>query len=427
MLKHPILRALAGYLFFRAYTAPADVPEPQRPPNFIVVLCDDFGYNDLGAQTYPSPTNYYPHAGPPTNFPYTDPDIPQPNHARLLTPVIDGMAAQGARLTSFYASPLCSPSRACLMTGSYHPRVGVNNVFWGHTNGGLGTREVTLPEQLKERGYATAMVGKWHLGYYTGAANPMQLWPTRHGFDECLAVPHSNDMPGYPLIDGETVLDADFQTPSEQAQLTWRYTERALDFIERNRTRPFFLYIAHTMPHVPTYPSDSTYTNADGTTWPKFQGASGVSWYYDIAMELDHSMGRLLDRLQALGLDDNTLVIFTSDNGPWLSKSNPNTTNNAVGSAYPLRDGKHTTFGGGVRVPFIARWPGHIPAGLESDEVCGLIDLLPTLAGLAGAAPPTDRVIDGADMWPLLSGAPGAVSPREAHYIYQGRAARSRP
>ena len=394
-------------------------------PNIIVILMDDLGYNDVGVQTYPSTSNYYPNSGPTPqpNLPSPDPDIPPPNQARLLTPQLDSLAAQGLRMTSFHSSPQCSPTRASLLTGRYDRRVDINIVFFPHTASGLNTREVTLPEALREQGYATGMIGKWHLGYYTSAANPFQLMPTRHGFEEFLGAPHSNDMWPYPLIEDETVLDPDFSPPSKMAQLTWRYTERALDFIQRKTAagKPFFLYLAHTMPHIPVYPSDQTYSNADGTTWPMFLGSSGISSYYDVVKEVDHSIGRIVAKLDALGIATNTIVIFTSDNGPWLNFSSTaiNTNKNSVGSAYPLRDSKMTTWEGSCRVPFIVRWPGRIPPGTVAGETAGMVDLFPTLVGLAGGLRPTDRTLDGINLWPLWSNEPGWQSPRTSYALFE--------
>ncbi|MDA0767256.1 MAG: sulfatase-like hydrolase/transferase [Verrucomicrobia bacterium] len=409
----------AGSAYYRIEEAPA----PR--PNIVVILMDDLGYNDIGVQTWPSTTNYYPNSGPTPkpNIASPDPDIPEPNEARLLTPKIDAMAAQGIRLTSFYASSKCSPTRASLMTGRYDRRVDVNYVFWpdGRNGGGLNTHEITLPEALREAGYATSLVGKWHLGYQIAAHSPFQLMPRRHGYEEFYGLPHSNGMTDLALIENETVLDPDFSTPGEQAQLTWRYTERALEFINRQTAAdtPFFLVLSHTMPHIPVYPSDQTYANSDGSTWPQFAGASGVSSYYDIVMETDHSVDRILSRLSALGIDDETIVIFTSDNGPWLRLSPMDLLAQSVGSAYPLRDSKLTTWEGGCRVPFIARWPGVIPAGVVSDETVGMVDLFPTIVGLAGGSRPHDRTLDGVNLLPLLTNEAGWTQPRDQYALFE--------
>ncbi len=408
-------------IFFALLRLPAD-PVPR--PNMIFILMDDFGYNDLGVQSYPDPTNCYPDAGPSPKLDIAtiDPDIPSPNQARLLTPVLDQMAASGLRLTSFHSSSSCSPSRASLMTGRYDRRVSINSVFFPDNSTGLNTQEVTLPELLRECGYNTAMVGKWHLGYCVTAANPMQYLPCRHGFQEFFGVPHSNDMSDFALIENERIIDPDFRSSGKQTQLIWRYTEWALEYIQRktaSRT-PFFLYLANSMPHIPTYPSDREFLNADGTEWPKFQGSSGVNWYYDVIKEVDHSVGRILAKLADLDIENNTIVIFTSDNGPWVRFSNINCEQNSVGCAYPLRNSKGTTWEGGCRVPFLVRWPGHIPSNRVSDEITGLVDILPTLVGLAGGSAPDDRVIDGIDLWPLWFDEPGWVSPRSSYALFSG-------
>ncbi len=392
-------------------------------PNIILIFMDDMGYNDVGALTYPAPPNQYPVSGPAPQPGYPDPDIPAPNHARFLTPNIDSLAAEGLMMPQFYATTLCSPSRAALLTGRYSKRVSVNQVFFPSGSGeavkGLNTTEVTLPEILRERGYATGMIGKWHLGYVPAAHDRFQMMPTRHGFMEFFGSPHSNDMASFDLIRGETIVEADFNSPTEQAQLTWRYTEEALDFIQRRSAgnKPFFLWLAHIMTHIPCWPSDREFTNADGTIWPKFQGSSGVSHYYDIVKEVDHSVGRVLAKLDELDIADDTLVIFTSDNGPWLRLGSPNLTDRSVGCAYPLRDGKFSTWEGGVRVPLLARWPGKItPGTIINDQVGAITDFLPTLTGLAGATPPSGRVIDGIDLWPVWSGQSAAVSRSFAHF-----------
>lgn len=370
---------------------------------------DDLGYNDIGVQTYSQPTPQDLNLEPKPNYGAgnTDPAIPAPNKARFLTPAIDSLAAEGLRMTSFYAASLCSPSRASLLCGRYDRRVSITKVFFPTDADGLSTREVTLPEALRQNGYATAMVGKWHLGYNPSAASPFQMMPTRHGFQEFFGVPHSNDMANFSLMENEMIVEQDFSSPAQQAQITWRYTEKALDFIQRKSAaeQPFFLYLAQSMPHIPCFPSDRTYVNADGSGWPKFHGQTGISNYYDVMKEIDHSVRRILTKLTELGIDDETLVVFTSDNGPWLNLSNINRAERSIGSAYPLKDGKFTTWEGGVRVPFFARWPGHIPAGCVTAEVGGLVDLLPTFLGLAGGRIPADRTIDGVNLWPLWSGA----------------------
>ncbi|WP_372795770.1 sulfatase-like hydrolase/transferase, partial [Pontiella sp.] len=390
------------------------------PPNIVLIFMDDLGYNDIGAFTYPDPPNQYPVSGPTPNPGGSDADIPEPNAAYGMTPRIDSLADAGMQMTQFYASSRCSSSRASLMTGRYDTRTGVTAVFYPNHSTGLSTTEVTMPDLLRQEGYATAMIGKWHLGYNPDKHNPYQMMPVRQGFHEFYGFPHSNDMNDLHLIRDETVEEADFDSATEQAQITWRYTEAAIDFIQRasGEDKPFFLYMAHSMTHRPTWPSDREYTNADGSVWPKFQGTSGVSYYYDVVREVDHSTGRIMDKLEELGLTDNTVVIFTSDNGPWTRLSGMNLTSYAVGSAYPLRDGKGTTWEGGCRVPFLVKWPGHIPAGAVSGEITGLIDLLPTFVELAGGDLPTDRTIDGIDLSDLWSGESGWTSPRSSYALF---------
>ncbi|MDF7823636.1 sulfatase-like hydrolase/transferase [Pontiellaceae bacterium B12227] len=407
-----------------AFAAQGAVIDIDGPPNIVLIFMDDLGYNDIGAFTCPDPPNQYPVSGPAPKPGGSDVDLPDPNEAYGLTPRIDSLAEGGMKMTQFYASSRCSSARASLMTGRYDARTGVNAVFYPNHSTGLSTTEVTIPELLRQSGYATAMIGKWHLGYNPNRHNPYQMMPVRHGFHEFLGYPHSNDMNSLNLIRNETIEEADFSSAAEQAQITWRYTEAALDFIQRasGADKPFYLYLAHTMTHRPTWPSDREYTNADGTIWPKFQGISGVSYYYDVVKEVDHSTGRILDKLEELGIDDNTLVIFTSDNGPWTRLSGVNLTSYAVGSAYPLRDGKGTTWEGGCRVPFVAQWPNAIPSGTESGEITGLVDLLPTFVKLAGGELPTDRTIDGIDLSGLWTGESGWSFSRSAYALFNNGA-----
>ncbi len=345
-----------------------------RPPNFVIVFADDLGYGDLGC--YGSRT--------------------------LRTPNLDRLAREGARFTDFYvAQAVCSASRAALLTGCYPNRIGIFGALGPKDRHGISNREQTIAEVLKPKGYATALFGKWHLGHH-----PTFL-PTRHGFDTYFGLPYSNDMwprhptaryPDLPLIEGEKTVALN----PDQSLLTTQYTERAVRFIADNKDRPFFLYVAHNMPHVPLHVS------------AKFQGKSGQGLYGDVIREVDWSVGQILDALKEQGLDGRTLVIFTSDNGPWLSYGKH------AGSAGPLREGKGTTWEGGQREPCLMRWPGHIPAGLVCREPAMTIDILPTLARFAGA--PLPRLpIDGKDIRPLLSGQPGARSPHEALYFYWDR------
>jgi arylsulfatase A-like enzyme len=348
---------------------------PQRHPNFIIILHDDLGYGDTG---------------------------PFGNRTHR-TPNLNRMAAEGIKLTSFYvASGLCTPSRAALMTGSYPRRVGmhVNSkkyfVLVPGDQSGLNPTEVTLPEMLKARGYATGAIGKWHLG------DQAPFLPVRHGFDYYFGIPYSNDMgrhypdwgfPPLPLMRNEAVIE----TEPDQNRLTARFTEQAIRFITDHRSHPFFLYLAHAMPHDPAHAGE------------QFRGKSANGIYGDTVEELDWSTGRMLDTLQALGIDDRTLVIVTSDNGAprrW------------GGSNGPLRGFKGSTWEGGMRVPCLARWPGKIRRGSVSDAMATSMDLLPTLAALSGAAVPTDRVLDGRDVWPILSGQPGARTPHDDLLYY---------
>jgi len=353
--------------------------DPQRPPNVIIVFADDLGYADIG--------------------PFSERKPP----GRPATPNLDRMAAEGIRLTSFYvAQAVCSTSRAALLTGAYPNRIGITGALNHRAAHGINADESTIAEVLKTRGYATAIYGKWHLGHET------PFLPRQHGFDEYLGLPYSNDMwprhpqrgnffPDLPLIEGNAVRSLD----PDQSQLTRMYAERAVQFVERQRDKPFFLYLAHAMPHVPLFASD------------RFTGTSGQGLYGDVIAEVDWSVGQVLDAVKRAGLDERTLVIFTSDNGPWLSYGNH------AGSAGHFREGKGTAFEGGVRVPFVARWPGQIPRGVVNALPAMTIDLLPTLAALAGAAAPRGR-IDGRDMWPLLANDRGAEAPHEALYFYWG-------
>jgi len=350
----------------------------RRPPNFVIIYADDLGYADIGSF----------------------------GAIGYQTPNLDRMAREGARLTDFYvAQAVCSASRAALLTGCYSNRVGFQGALDHRAQYGVSDNEKTIAQVLKTRGYATAIFGKWHLGHHP------QFLPTRHGFDEYFGLPYSNDMwpnhptaakgyyPDLPLIENEKVA----QLMPDQSQLTTWYTERAVKFIEKNRGKPFFLYLAHSMPHVPLFVSD------------KFKGKTQRGLYGDVIEEIDWSVGQALDTLKRLKLDQDTLVIFTSDNGPWLSYGNH------AGSAKPLREGKATAFEGGVRVPFVARWPGRIPAGAVNRQPAMTIDLLPTIVRLAGAETPKDRIIDGLDIWPLLANEGAASSPHDALYFYWGR------
>lgn len=312
------------------------------PPNIVLIYCDDLGYGDIGCYG-----------------------------STISTPNLDKMAAQGVRFTNFYsANPVCSPSRASLLTGRYPTRVNVPRVFFPADKEGLARDEQTMANVLKARGYQTMCVGKWHLGH-----TPDYL-PTARGFDEYFGIPYSNDMnPRLMLKNKETV-----EQTAVLETITPRYTEQAIGFIERNKTKPFFLYMPHTYPHIPLAAS------------PRFAGKSEQGLYGDVISELDWSVGEILATLKKNGLEKNTLVLFSSDNGPWFQ-----------GSPGKLRGRKGQTYEGGVRVPFIARWPGRIPGGRVLDAIGSTMDLLPTIAKLSGATLPV-KPLDGIDIWPLLSG-----------------------
>ncbi|MBW8040047.1 MAG: sulfatase-like hydrolase/transferase [Planctomycetes bacterium] len=355
-------------------------------PNFIIIFTDDQGYQDVGC--------------------FGSPNINTPN--------LDRMADEGMKFTDFYsAASVCSPSRAALLTGCYPPRVSITKVLFPRDSIGLNPNEVTIADILKARGYATACIGKWHLGHLP------QFLPTSNGFDSYFGIPYSNDMDGVkgrnrnldhawqqkdfspwnvPLMRDEKIIER----PADQTTLIERYTQEAEKFITENKDRPFFLYLPHTMPHVPLFVSD------------EFFVADAHKAYKATIEQIDSSVGRVLAALKKAGVDRNTLVVFTSDNGPWLGKKHHG------GSALPLRDGKFTTYEGGMREPTIMRWPGKIPADRVCREICGTIDLLPTFAKLAKGQVPPDRVIDGKDIWPLMSGKPGAKSPHKAYFYYRG-------
>lgn len=355
-------------------------------PNFVVIFTDDQGYNDLGCFG-----------------------------SRLIkTPRIDRMAREGMRFTDFHVSaPVCTPSRASLMTGCYAQRVGLAEVrekdrdqpsfvLFPFSTYGLNPSEITVADLLHQQGYTTACMGKWHLGHLP------PFLPTRHGFDSYYGIPYSNDMKPSPILRNEEAIEE----PAVQETLTERYTEEAVRFIGENRDRPFFLYLPHNMPHVPLHVSD------------RFRGKSAGGLYGDVVECIDWSVGRILDTLEALGLSDNTLVIFTTDNGPWLSQGENG------GFAAPLRAGKGTTYEGGMRVPCVMRWPAAIPADTVCTEFATTMDILPTLTRLAGGEAPTDRIIDGKDILSLMKGEAGAKSPYDAFYYYYGnrlQAVRSGP
>lgn len=345
-----------------------------RPPNIIIFLTDDQGYADVGCF----------------------------GAKGFKTPNFDRMAAEGMKFTNFYvAQPVCTASRAALMTGCYSNRVGLFGALNHTSTIGISDSEKILPQLCKEQGYATACFGKWHLGHQP------KFSPTRHGFDHFAGLPYPNDnSPDHPTIRGIPPLpwfeDEDItEYNPDQNRFTKEFTERSVRFMEANKDKPFFLYLAHVMPHVPIHASDA------------FRGKSGAGLYADVIEELDWSMGVVLDTLKRLGIDDNTLLIFTSDNGPFLSYGNH------AGSAAPFRGGKLTTFEGGVRMPFIVRWPGHVQSGKTSDQLITEMDLYPTIAGLIGSPLPTYR-IDGQNIWSLFSGQVSKPTQPRPFFYYGG-------
>lgn len=347
-MRHVLRTAVLSWCVFAGLCAAAD-----RPPNFVVIYADDLGYGDLGCYGHPT----------------------------IRTPHLDRMAGEGMRFTQFYsAAPVCTPSRAALLTGRLPIRSGMcgrsRRVLFGNSKGGLPDGEITIAEALKAKGYATACVGKWHLGHL-----PPYL-PTRHGFDSYFGIPYSNDMKPTTILRDEQVIE----DPAVQETLTPRYTHEAVEFIRRNRERPFFLYLAHTFPHTPLHVSD------------RFRGKSLRGLYGDVVEELDWSVGEVLNTLRESGLAERTLVIFSSDNGPWLTQKLHG------GSAGLLRDGKGSTWEGGMREPGIFWWPGRVQAGVIQRRMASTMDVLPTLVELAGAVLPRDRDLDGRSLVPLLLG-----------------------
>ena len=352
----------------------ADPPQPAPLPNVVLVFADDLGYADIG--TYGSPG--YP------------------------TPHLDQMATDGVRFTNFYVSqPVCSASRASLLTGNYANRIGIHNALGPGNTHGIHDDEITLGELFQSKGYATAIYGKWHLGHHP------PFLPLNHGFDDYYGIPYSNDMWPYhpenphawgdlPTIERDSIVGYN----TDQTRFTTDITGRATSFIraQAEAGQPFFVYVAHPMPHVPLFVSDER------------AGQSGSGLYGDVIHEIDWSMGSIMRVLNETGQDSNTLVLFSSDNGPWLSYGNH------AGSAEPLREGKGTAFEGGVRVPFIAYWPGVLPEGLEVNTPAMTIDVFPTLAGLIGAELPS-HPIDGRNIWPLFTGE-STESPQTAYFFW---------
>ena len=370
----PILSFFAGLAILLAGNNAKAEKLPQ-PPNVILIYLDDMGYGDL---TITGSTGY-------------------------ATPNLDRMAKEGMFFSHYYSpQAVCSASRAGLLTGCYPNRVGFAGAIDHSAKMGISSEEETIAEVLKKKGYATAAFGKWHLGCIP------QFMPIQHGFDEFSGIPYSHDMwpnhpvtknyyPPLPLYEGEQVVE----TMPDMNQFTTRFTERAVDFIVRNKNKPFFIYLAHPLPHVPLAVSD------------KFRGKSQQGLYGDVMMEIDWSAGQILQKLKDLGIDENTLVIFTSDNGPWLNYGNH------AGSAGGLREGKGTSFEGGQRVPCLMRWKGTIPEGIVCNKLVSGIDILPTLAAISGAPLPEKR-IDGVDISALMKGDQTA-NPRQSFYYYYRR------
>ena len=358
----------------------------EKSPNVVIIFIDDLGYADIG----PFGAKAYS------------------------TPHLDEMAKSGRRFTDFVTSTaVCSASRAALLTGCYNKRIGISGALGPTAKIGINAEEMTLAELVKQKNYATACFGKWHLGHHK------QFLPLQHGFDHYLGLPYSNDMwpyhpryvdlpaddpkrknnyPPLPLIEGNEIIDAEV-TGEDQEKLTTQYTEKAVEFINANADKPFFLYVPHSMVHVPLYVSD------------KFKGKSGAGLFGDVMMEVDWSVGQIIGALKKNNIEDNTLVVFTSDNGPWLSYGK------RAGSADPLREGKGTMWEGGYRVCTLMQWPSKIPAGTTCDELASTIDLLPTVAAMIDAPLPKKK-IDGKDIRPLMFGAIGAKSPHTHFACY---------
>ena len=319
-----------------------------QKPNIVYIFADDLGYGDLSC--------------------YGAKDINTPN--------IDQIAKQGIKFTEFYsASSVCSPSRAALLTGRYPQRMGINTVFFPESFTGIPDKEITIPEILKEKGYATGIVGKWHLGHHS------KYLPLQHGFDEYFGIPYSNDMESIVYMRGNEVESYKVK----QQYITKTYTKEVQKFITKNKDNSFFLYIAHSMPHVPLYASE------------EFIGTSKRGLYGDVVQELDWSVGQILKSLREHGILENTLIVFSSDNGPWLAMKEDG------GSAGDLREGKTFTFDGGMKVPTVAMWKNRIPQGIINTEVASQMDWFPTIANITGSSIPKGLVIDGLDISKVLT------------------------
>lgn len=377
---------LAGIVFgIASFVQFADAAE--RPPNIVIIFADDLGYGDLACYGHPT----------------------------IRTPNLDRMAAEGMRFTQFYsASSVCTPSRAALMTGRLPIRNGMcsdtRRVLFPDSAGGLPSNEITIAEALKQRGYATACIGKWHLGHLP------EFLPTQNGFDSYFGIPYSNDMDrapdskkgraaflkpkieywNVPLMRDEQIVER----PADQRTITRRYTEEAVKVIRQNRTKPFLIYLAHSLPHVPLFASNA------------FLGTSPRGLFGDVIEEIDWSVGRILETLRSEGLDQNTLVFFTSDNGPWLAY------NEHGGSAGLLREGKGMTWDGGMREPCIVWWPSKIRPGTVTQGLASTMDIFTTSLRVAGGSMPDDRIVDGVDMTPILFGS--GKSNRDTVFYYRG-------
>lgn len=387
-LAHLIQRLLTLWVVASNWTS-VHASAPPKLPNIVIIFTDDQGYADVG------------------KF----------GAAGFKTPNLDQMANEGVIYRNFHvAQPVCSASRAALLTGCYPNRIGIHSALGPKTKTGISDNELTLAQLLKSKGYSTGMLGKWHLG------DSPQFMPLRHGFDEYFGLPMSCDYwpghpdlitnmpaktaaikreyPNLPIYEGEKIFRSEMSIDDLDHLTTW-YTERAVRFIERNKSNPFFLYVAHSMPHVPLGVSD------------KFRGKTERGLYGDVIEEIDWSVGQILSALKQNGVDENTWVLFMSDNGPWLCYGNHG------GSAKPLREGKGTNWEGGTREPCIMRWPGKIPAGADTMDMLMSIDLFPTIARIVGADLPK-QTLDGLDVWPIISRQPGAKNPHKTYCYYYG-------
>ncbi len=333
----------------------------KKKPNFVILFADDMGYGD------------WTRGGHPT----------------IRTPNLNRMADEGVQMTQFYSgNPVCSASRSALLTGRNNIRTGVLHVFFPQNDRGMSTAEITIADALKPLGYNTACIGKWHLGH------TYEYRPVRQGFDYYYGILYSNDMKDPDIYRNDEMIEH----PSDQTTLTKRYTEEAVRFIEKSKDNPFFLYLPYTFPHIPLFASE------------KFLNTSRRALYGDVIEEIDWSVGQILDTLKRLGLDDNTLVFFTSDNGPWMTKDIRG------GTAASLRGAKGDTFEGGMREPGIAWWPGRLPAGQVNMNMGSVLDFFPTCVELAGGTVPTDRPYDGINLMPILE---GRESPERIIYYYR--------